>query len=72
MMKVRLIYSQFNVEGESDKYIVVYDDEEGWYCNCPDRHYRKRECKHIKEVKRHLKGIVVEEVVPETQTQLVI
>ena len=72
MMKVRLIYAQFNVEGKSDKYIVAYDDEDGWFCNCPDRHYRKHECKHIREAKRSLGNVLVDEVVPETQTQLVI
>lgn len=68
-MKVQLRYAQFNVQGSTDEYLVVYDDEEGWYCNCPDRHYRKHECKHIKETKKHLEGITVEEVIPETQTR---
>ena len=73
-MKVSLTYAQSGVEGTSDDYLVVYDNEEGWYCNCPDRHFRKRECKHIKEVKHELKKgkLIVDEVVPETQTQLVI
>ena len=43
-MSVRVTYAQFEVQGVGDKYIVAYDDEEGWYCNCPDRHYRKHEC----------------------------
>ena len=68
-----LNYAQFTVEGSTDTYLVAYDDEEGWFCNCPDRHYRKHECKHIKEVKRCLgHHLQVDEVVPETQTQLVI
>ena len=71
-MEVRMVYAQFEVQGKTDKYIVAYDDEDGWFCNCPDRHYRKHDCKHIKEAKRNLKGIVVDEVVPETQTQLVV
>lgn len=71
-MSVRLTYAQFEVQGVSDKYIVAYDDEEGWYCNCPDRHYRKHECKHIREVKHALRNVIVDEVVPETQTKLVV
>lgn len=73
-MDVKLTYAQFNVKGTTDDYLVAYDDEDGWFCNCPDRHYRKHECKHIKEVKHDLrKGkVIVDEVVPETQTQLVI
>ena len=73
-MDVKLTYAQFSVEGTSDNYLVAYDNDDGWYCNCPDRHYRKRECKHIREVKYDLrKGkVIVDEVVPETQTQLVI
>ena len=69
-MEVRLVYAQFEVQGKSDKYIVAYDDEDGWFCNCPDRYYRKHDCKHIKEAKRNLKGVRIDEVVPETQTQL--
>ena len=71
-MKVRLTYAQFDVEGETDNYLVAYDDEEGWFCNCPDRHYRKHECKHIRAAKRSLGHVVVDEVVPETQTKLVV
>lgn len=71
-MSVRLTYAQFEVEGVGDKYLVAYDDEDGWYCNCPDRHYRKRECKHIKEAKKTLGNVIVEEVIPETQTKLVV
>lgn len=69
-MKVELSYAQFNVTGSTDTYLVVYDDEEGWFCNCPDRHYRKHECKHIRETKNMLlKGLVPCEVMPETQTR---
>lgn len=32
----------------------------GWTCTCPDYKYRKRECKHIKSVKRI--GIGIKEV----------
>ena len=72
-MKVRLTYAQFEVKGSTDNYLVAYDDEEGWYCNCPDRHYRKHECKHIRETKHSLKrGLIVDEVVPETQTKLLV
>ena len=73
-MKVQLTYAQFNVKGDTDEYLVAYDNEDGWYCNCPDRHYRKHECKHIKQVKNDIrKGrVVVEEVIPETQTRLVV
>lgn len=71
-MSVRLTYAQFEVQGSTDKYIVAYDDEDGWFCNCPDRHYRKRECKHIREAKSTLGNVIVDEVVPETQTKLVV
>lgn len=71
-MKVCLSYAQFNVQGETDSYLVAYDDEDGWFCNCPDRQYRKRECKHIKACKKSLGHVQVDEVVPETQTQLVV
>lgn len=68
--KVKLSYAQFNVEGETDSYLVAYDDEDGWFCNCPDRHFRKRECKHIRACRKSLGPVVVDEVVPETQTRL--
>lgn len=71
-MEVRLTYAQFEVKGETDQYLVAYDDEDGWFCNCPDRHYRKHECKHIREAKSTLGNVVVDEVVPETQTKLVV
>lgn len=71
-MSVRLSYAQFEVKGKTDIYLVAYDDEDGWFCNCPDRHYRKRECKHIREAKQLLGNVVVDEVVPETQTKLVV
>ena len=71
-MNVRLTYAQFQVKGTTDTYLVAYDDEEGWFCNCPDRHFRKRECKHIKEAKRSLGHVLVNEVVPETQTRLMV
>ena len=71
-MKVKLTYAQFDVQGETDSYLVAYDEEDGWYCNCPDRHFRKHECKHIREVKHALgKKLTVSEVIPETQTRLV-
>lgn len=71
-MKVKLTYAQFDVESGEDNYLIAYDDEEGWYCNCPDRHFRKHECKHIREARHDLrKGkVIVDEVVPETQTML--
>ena len=71
-MSVRLTYAQFEVKGSTDTYLVAYDDEDGWFCNCPDRHFRKHECKHIREAKHALGNVVVDEVVPETQTKLVV
>lgn len=71
-MNVRLTYAQFDVQGATDNYLVAYDEDDGWYCNCPDRHYRKHECKHIKACKHALGNVVVDEVVPETQTKLVV
>lgn len=70
MKSPKLVYAQFNVEGDTDKYIVAYDNEDGWFCNCPDRHYRKHTCKHIRAAKNLIKNLV-DENVPETQLKLV-
>lgn len=46
----------FRVSGsKGDIYIVGYDYDDGWFCPCPDYHFRKRECKHIKACKELLK-----------------
>ena len=66
-----LTFAQFHVEGDSDSYLVAYDNEDGWFCNCPDRHYRKHDCKHIRSVKKSLGSLIVEDV-PDTQTRLVV
>ena len=57
-MRVTLTFAQFDVEGETDTYFVNYDEEQGWYCGCPDHHFRKRECKHIKEAKRNVRKLL--------------
>ena len=65
-----LTFAQFEVEGETDTYCVNYDNEDGWFCNCPDRHYRKHTCKHIKSCKKLIKKLINEDL-PDTQTTLV-
>ena len=38
----------FQVIGSTgDIYIVGYDYNDGWFCPCPDYHFRKHTCKHI-------------------------
>lgn len=69
-METELIYAQFTVHGETDDYLVAYDNEDGWFCNCPDRHYRKHACKHIRAVRNLIKNLV-DENIPETQLKLV-
>ena len=32
------------------KYDVMYDKDNHWLCTCPDYHFRKRFCKHMKAV----------------------
>ena len=32
----------------SKKYDVMYDIVNKWICTCPDYHFRKHACKHIK------------------------
>ena len=45
----------FRVIGSTgDIYYVGYDYQDGWFCPCPDYHYRKRECKHIRACKELL------------------
>lgn len=45
----------FKVIGsKGDVYIVGYDVRDGWFCPCPDYHFRKHECKHIAACKRLL------------------
>ena len=42
----------FRVSGsKGDVYYVGYDYNQGWYCPCPDYHFRKHECKHIQACK---------------------
>ena len=60
-MVVVLTFAQFTVHGSTDDYLVNYDNETGWYCNCPDHYYRKRECKHIKEAKRSVRSLLRED-----------
>ena len=57
---VILTFAQFTVHGETDDYFLNYDEEVGWYCNCPDHHFRKHECKHIKEAKRSVRMLLRE------------
>lgn len=46
----------FRVLGsKGDVYYVGYDYEDGWFCPCPDYHFRKHECKHILACKELLK-----------------
>lgn len=45
----------FEVTGShGDIYLVGFDYVDGWYCPCPDYHFRKHECKHIRECKLEL------------------
>ena len=60
-MVVVLTFAQFTVHGSTDDYLVNYDNEDGWYCGCPDHYYRKRECKHIKEAKRSVRSLLRED-----------
>ena len=32
----------------SKKYDVMYDKDNHWLCTCPDYHFRKRFCKHMR------------------------
>lgn len=70
-MTTILTFAQFIVHGNTDNYLVNYDEETGWYCGCPDHHYRKRECKHIKEAKRSVRSLLRDGDVDENQGKLV-
>ena len=70
MGAVIMTFAQFTVHGETDDYFLNYDEETGWYCNCPDHHFRKRECKHIKEAKRAVR-MLLREHSTEGQSKLV-
>lgn len=46
-----------NVSSETDEtqtYTVAVDYSDGWWCNCPDYHFRKHECKHMRTVKQYI------------------
>lgn len=70
-MTTILTFAQFTVHGNTDDYLVNYDEDTGWYCGCPDHHYRKRECKHIKEAKRSVRSLLREKS-HEGQSKLVV
>lgn len=72
MGAVILTFAQFTVHGETDDYFLNYDEEVGWYCGCPDHHFRKRECKHIKEAKRSVRSLLREPPSVEGQSKLVV
>lgn len=45
----------FHVEGESGKeYIVDYNFQKGWICDCPDHIFRHGFCKHMQFCKEFL------------------
>ena len=70
MGAVIMTFAQFTVHGETDDYFLNYDEATGWYCNCPDHHFRKRECKHIKEAQRSVR-MLLREHSTEGQSKLV-
>ena len=72
MGAVILTFAQFTVHGETDDYFLNYDEEVGWYCGCPDHHFRKRECKHIKEAKRSVRSLLREQSQNPNQSKLVV
>lgn len=55
--KIKIIVDEF-----ADNRLVLTNEEGYEYtcCTCPDFLYRKRVCKHIKEVMDHLIGLGVE------------
>ena len=72
MGAVILTFAQFTVHGKTDDYFLNYDEEVGWYCGCPDHHFRKRECKHIKEAKRSVRSLLREQSQNPNQSKLVV
>ena len=70
-MVVVLRFAQFTVHGSTDDYLVNYDNEDGWYCGCPDHYFRKHECKHILEAKRSVRRLLREVNVDEKQGKLI-
>lgn len=52
-MSVKCLFVEFEVDSDNDEeepYLVAYDPDDGWYCNCPDYYYRKKFCKHMQQV----------------------
>ena len=39
---------KFTVQGETDRYIIRYDENKGWFCPCLDYYFRNHVCKHIR------------------------
>ena len=66
-----LTFAQFEVQGDTDTYVVSYDCDDGWYCTCPDYHYRKHACKHIRSSRKLIKKLIQEKV-PDDQEKLVV
>lgn len=71
MGAIILTFAQFIVHGKTDDYFLNYDEDTGWYCGCPDHHFRKRECKHIREAKRSVRSLLREKGLDENQRKLV-
>ena len=51
--KVQLECFTFIVD--DGKNMVSWDFQDSWICTCEDFYFRKRECKHIKQVKKELR-----------------
>lgn len=49
---MELVFAQFKASGSTGSNIVNWDNVDGWWCSCEDFHYRKHECKHIREAKK--------------------
>lgn len=41
--------------GNNKEYDVIFQENEDWYCSCPDSIYRKQKCKHIFAVEFSIK-----------------
>lgn len=52
---MELVFAQFKASGSTGSNIVNWDNVDGWWCSCEDFHYRKHECKHIRECKRRVR-----------------